>query len=137
MVPTLEMGDMFIADTRPRALRDLKRNDLVIHRSGEATDTVYVRRIIGLPGETIVVANDNVTANGERLDQPFAHGANVEHGVLPMPVKLGADEYFLMGDNRSKSLDSRYQGPFRRSLIFGKVSVIYYSVNLDRIGPVR
>ena len=114
---------------------------------------MYVFRIVGLPGETVDIESPYVLINGERLTEPpiFAkisgkqdgyagyftlediYGADA--GGVPLPMTLGADEYFVLGDNSSHSKDSRFEGPVRRENITGKVIRIFYP--FDRIREIE
>ena len=101
--------------------------------------------MIGLPGETVELREKKVYINGQPLDEPYVHflqppGSGGElHEVTSFdvrerygPVTVPADQYFMMGDNRDNSADSRYWGFLRRDYIKGKALVIYWSYESDR-----
>ncbi|MFV0381867.1 MAG: signal peptidase I [Breznakia sp.] len=101
-------------------LKDINRFDIVVVK-GKDTNTDWIKRIIGLPGEEIVYKNDELFINGKYVEEPFLDEVYVKevkqqnHGVFTEnfgPIVLGEDEYFLMGDNRIVSHDSRAVGCF-------------------------
>ncbi|SES62107.1 signal peptidase I [[Clostridium] polysaccharolyticum] len=83
----------------------------------------YVKRVIGMPGETIQIKGSDIYVNGEILEEHFGKDPIVYAGIAEEPVTLGKDEYFLMGDNRTESFDCRYAeiGPIHKNAIDGKV----------------
>ena len=135
MATTLMPGDVVMVDTRAAFLREIRRNDLVVYR--RATGPDFMHRVIGLPGEEIVVTAEGVTVDGVRLDEPFAHGPDYAPGMTATRLKLGTGDYYLMGDNREHSLDSRYIGPIGAADMLGRASAIVYSAEPGRIGPLR
>lgn len=122
-------------------LRDVRRGDIVIFRSPENPANVLVKRAIGLPGDTIEVVRKRLYVNGQAVadqayaqhkdarvfpNQPFLHDeARLRDNFGP--VKVPADHYFCMGDNRDYSWDSRYWGTVPRHLIQGRAVLIYWS----------
>ena len=82
-----------------------------------------VKRVVGLPGETVQIKNDGIYIDGERLKEPAGPGRISLAGLAEKPIKLGAQEYFLLGDNRDSSEDSRFAniGNVSRDQIQGKV----------------
>jgi len=88
-----------------------------------------LKRLIGMPGDTIGMTQDGViTLNGKKMDEPYlASGA--EHtvpGVTRFPVTLGKDQYWMMGDNRNNSGDSRYNGPITKEMMVGKALFTFW-----------
>ena len=123
----------------------LRRRDVIVFKYPEEPDRDFIKRVIGLPGETIELREKKVYVNGEALDEPYVHflqppGAVSEfHEVTSFdvrdrfgPVTVPADQYFVMGDNRDNSQDSRYWGFLPRGYIKGKALVIYWSYEADR-----
>jgi signal peptidase I len=122
MVPTFQNGDYLIVDKISYELGTPQRDDVVVFKYPYDTTKFFIKRIIGLPGETVDIKGNDVTItnaahpNGFKLDQPFVKNPanNDTHFVL------SADQYFVMGDNRIASSDSRYWGPVSRNLLVGK-----------------
>ena len=122
MTPTFENGDYLIVDKISYKLGAPKRDDVVIFRYPGDTKKFFIKRIIGLPNETVDIKGSDVTITKEdtkesfKIDQPFVKNeANNE-----THFELKDDEYFVMGDNRSASSDSRYWGAVKRNLLIGK-----------------
>ncbi len=123
----------------------IKRRDVIVFKYPEEPDRDFIKRVIGLPGETVEVREKKVYINGTALDEPYAHylqPANVPselHEVTSLdvrdhygPVTVPPGQYFMMGDNRDNSADSRYWGFLRRDYIKGKALVIYWSYEAGR-----
>lgn len=109
MRETLHDGDNLIVDKLSYRFRDPKRFEIIVFPYKYQEDTYYIKRIMGLPGETIQVKDGEVYINGELLEEnyglePIESG---KEGIAIDPIKLGEDEYFVMGDNRNHSADSR------------------------------
>lgn len=123
MLPTLDPGDRIFVDRLSwRGVADLARGDVVVFRAWDE-DKLYVKRVIGLPGDTLAMQDGDVFVNGERLDEPYL----VQHADESKPVvTLGPDEYFVMGDNRPSSADSRLHGPVKRASIVGRAWAIFW-----------
>jgi signal peptidase I len=123
MVPTFQNGNYLIVDKISYELSNPKRDDVVVFRYPGNTAEFFIKRIIGLPGETVDINGNDVTItnaahpNGFKLDEPFvvSPGNNETHYVLTN------NQYFVMGDNRPFSSDSRYWGPVSRNLLVGRV----------------
>ena len=92
------------------------------------SDATFVKRVVGLPGDTIAVANGHVIRNGRPTSEPFASECSAAECNLN-PIKVPAGMYFLMGDNRGNSDDSRFWGPVPRAWIIGKAVVSYWPPN--------
>lgn len=125
MYPTLKDGAFVASNAFVGHFMDVHRQDIVIAYDSKFAPVVIVKRVIGLPGETIYAKNDVVYINGEPLDEPYLNSDYARtfrelQGSFTAdfgPVTLGEDEYFLMGDNRVKSEDSRVRGPIKRDAI--------------------
>ncbi|MDD5721242.1 MAG: signal peptidase I [Candidatus Pacebacteria bacterium] len=122
MVPTFTNGDYLIIDKISYELGNPKRDDVVVFRYPGDTTKFFIKRVIGLPNETVDIKGNDVTITnsahpeGFKIDQPFVKNTsnNEEHIVLK------SDEYFVMGDNRSASSDSRAWGPVKKDLFTGR-----------------
>jgi signal peptidase I len=123
----------------------IKRRDVIVFKYPEEPDRDFIKRVIGLPGETVEVREKKVYINGTALDEPYVHflqapSADSEfHEVTSSDVRqnygvvtVPPDHYFMMGDNRDNSQDSRYWGFLPRENIKGKALVIYWSYEADR-----
>lgn len=139
MVPTFENNQYLIVDEISYNLGTPKRNDVVVFKYPNNTKIFYIKRIIGLPGETIDVnsALDEVTItnsenpSGFKLDQSYIKNI----GGIDAHTTLGNDEYFVMGDNRIASSDSRYWGSVKKDLLLGKVFVRLFPLNKIGLFP--
>ncbi|TMD29207.1 MAG: signal peptidase I [Chloroflexi bacterium] len=123
MYATLDNNDYLIANKIDYRLHAPQRGDIVILRPPTNNSTDFIKRIIGLPGERILIRSGVVYINGHRLDEPYLPEAWVSDTNWPENSSgrvLGADEYFVMGDNRNRSQDSRFFGPISRDRIDGK-----------------
>jgi signal peptidase I len=123
----------------------IKRRDVIVFKYPEEPDRDFIKRVIGLPGETLEVRAKKVYVNGKPLDEPYAHYLPAAatpsefHEVTSFdvrerygPVTVPPDQYFVMGDNRDNSQDSRYWGFLPRENIKGKALIIYWSYEADR-----
>ncbi|MHB8682649.1 MAG: signal peptidase I, partial [Acidimicrobiales bacterium] len=125
MEPTLMIGDRILVDKLSYHLHDVHRGDIVVfgRPPGErASENIkdLVKRVIGLPGETISSANGEVEIDGKPLKEPWLP-KGTELGQPIAPFKIQANDYFVLGDNRTNSQDSRFFGPIPHSLIVGRV----------------
>ena len=123
MYAPLDNNDYLIANKIDYRLHAPQRGDIVILRPPTNNSTDFIKRIIGLPGERILIRSGVVYINGHRLDEPYLPEAWVSDTNWPENSSgrvLGADEYFVMGDNRNRSQDSRFFGPISRDRIDGK-----------------
>jgi signal peptidase I len=122
MVPTFDDGNYLIVDKISYRLNDPKRDDVVVFRYPKDQTKFFIKRIIGLPNEIVDIKGSTVTITNEKnkegfvLSEPYIknNSNNVTH------FELKSDEYFVMGDNRSGSSDSRYWGAVKRELITGR-----------------
>jgi len=143
MLPTLQVGDRIIVDKLSYHLHDIHRGDIVVFARPPLEDQAYadlVKRVIGLPGETISSRDGHVYIDGKRLSEPWLpKGPQDFTGTLPGdahpqfnlpgPVKIPAGEYFVMGDNRTDSEDSRFFGPIPASLIVGRAVAVVWPLS--------
>jgi len=105
---TLSDGDNLIVDKITYRFRKPERFDIVVFPFKHKEDTHYIKRIIGLPGETVQIDSEGVIyINGEELQESYGREIIQNPGEAAEPVELGTDEYFVLGDNRNASSDSR------------------------------
>ena len=132
MNPTLQNGDNLIVDKLSYRFGDPQRFDIIIFPYQYKENTNYIKRIIGLPGETVQIDySGNIEINGEILEEDYGLETILNPGNAAEPITLGPDEYFVMGDNRNNSEDSRFSdvGPIKRENIIGKAWVRIYPFN--------
>lgn len=149
MYPTLKDGEFGFTNVGGVLLNGVKRGDIVVVTMEEkGQKTHWVKRVIGMPGDTISCVNDIVFINGKVLDEtqyidpdyrqscvdqfgyfnkvPNANNTDVQDFE---EVKLGDDEYYVMGDNRPYSKDSRYVGPVKKSQLFAKKMLVLLPIS--------
>src|SRR5262245_27466184 len=148
MEPTLLPGDHFFVSVIAYRFSNPARGDVVLYSPPDRPDVGYVHRVIGLPGETIEICEKSVYINGSKLDEPYAQFTRPPRpgdfpGDMATGTTLADTMYFLLGDNRDNSADSRFIGPVPRSHIHGKARMIYLSwdseeqrMRWDRLGDV-
>ena len=107
MEATLHDGDNLIVDKLSYRFRDPKRFEIIVFPYRHKENTYYIKRIIGLPGETVQVKDGYVYIDGEKLDENYGLEVMEDAGIAAEPIELGEDEYFVLGDNRNHSSDSR------------------------------
>ncbi len=138
MLPTLQIGDRILVNKLSYHLHGVDRGDIVVFSRPPAENcggpevNDLVKRVVGLPGDVMSLSGGYVYIDGKKLDEtwlpaseqgvtapgPVGNRANLAH-----PYRVPANDYFVMGDNRTDSCDSRYWGPIPKSLIVGKVEV--------------
>jgi signal peptidase I len=138
MEPTLQIGDRILVNKLSYHLHGVDRGNIVVFSRpptedcGGAQVNDLVKRVIGLPGDVISLSGGYVYVDGKRLDESWLPSS--EQGItvagpagnssnLAQPYRVPTDNYFVMGDNRTDSCDSRYWGPISKSLIVGKVEL--------------
>jgi signal peptidase I len=137
MFPSLHDKDYLIVDKISYKLSDPSRDDVVIFRYPNDQTKFFVKRIIGLPNETVdidgsaIIIKNTEHPDGFTLEEPFVKNTSTNNSHY----KLASDEYFVMGDNRSASSDSRYWGPLKRKLITGRAFGRLLPINDMAIWP--
>ena len=121
MMKTLHDGDIMILDIIDYRLHGLNRFDIVVVDEG---DELLIKRVIGLPGEEVEYKDNKLYVNGKKVNDKYASEKTENFSVL-----VPKDEYFVLGDNRTNSLDSRAFGTFSNKKILGKTSMIIYPFN--------
>lgn len=127
MVPTLDGKELMLLKKYDT---DYERFDIVVVNKNVEGDNL-IKRVIGLPGETIKYRNNHLYINGEIIEDSYAFGNTSNF----REITLGDDEYFLMGDNRQISLDSRALGIIKEAEIEGTVGIVLFPFN--KIGKVK
>lgn len=138
METTLSDGDNLIVDKLTYNFKDPKRYDIIVFPYKYEENVFYIKRIIGLPGETVQVIDGYTYINGELLESDV-YGAEImeDSGIAAEPKTLGEDEYFVLGDNRNHSSDSRDPsvGILTRDDLLGKAWIRIYP--FDKVGVIR
>lgn len=133
METTFEDGNYILIDEVSYRFHDPERGEIIVFRFPEDRSQFFIKRIIGLPNETVEIKNDSVLIYNKQhpagfvLEEKYLSGG--QHTVGDMRIRLDPNEYFVMGDNRLHSSDSRRWGPLNRSLITGKVFFRAWPVN--------
>ncbi len=132
MYPTLNDNEVGFSNIIGLQLNGVERFDIVIVYHEQSED-YFVKRVIGLPNEEIEYKNDILYIDGIATDEPFLNEAYMNNYASTYPftmdvekIKLGSDQYYLLGDNRPYSSDSRYFGPFNSDSIVAKDIVVVY-----------
>jgi signal peptidase I len=140
MYPTLKVNDRILVNKLSYRFHGVGRGDIIVFRAPprvegacETMDKVLVKRVIGLPGETISAHNDDIYIDGKEIAQPWLpkHDPNTNTPAFG-PISIPANNYFVMGDNRTMSCDSRSWGTVTRSEIIGKAEMRIWP--LGRLG---
>lgn len=133
MEPNLKTGDRLITYKIAYKFDPIQRGDIIVIHSPRDFNTQYIKRIIGLPGDTLLMTEGKVYINNKKLDEPYLHvethtweGWNFQEGV---PFTIPQEYIFVMGDNRPNSSDSREFGPIPTIAIVGKAIYRYYPLN--------
>ncbi len=132
MENTLNNDDNLIVDKLTYHFRDPKRFDIVVFPFQYEKDTYYIKRIIGMPGETVYIDGEGVIyIDGEVLEESYGKEIIQDAGRAYEPITLGQDEYFVMGDNRNHSSDSRdpVVGNISREDIIGRAWIRIWPLN--------
>ena len=135
MIPTIQINDHLIINRVPLYFADPKAGEVVVFRH----DKELIKRIIGVPGDTLDIEDGQVYINGQVLDEPYLYEQNSTYSFMmdeiEFPIEIPEDMYFMMGDNRNNSEDSRYFGMIHRDAIYAKSGIRIWP--LDRLGPLK
>lgn len=143
MANTVRAGDRVIIDRVLYGHRDIKRGDIIVFKGGDAVDDqVLLKRVVGLPGDVLEIEDGHLVVNGQFSDESFVPraGGHVEPtepgpGDDTVPWSLNGTytvpdgHYYVLGDNRTDSFDSRFWGPIPRRAIIGKAMVVYWPLS--------
>ena len=139
MMPTLFIGDHVLANNLIYHFKEPERNELITFPYPKDESKTFLKRIIGIPGDTVKITDKVLYLNGQKIkDENFTQ--RIDPGIIDGeinprdnfgPITVPPDSYFVLGDNRDQSLDSRFWGFVMREKIMGRVSVIYWSWDSD------
>lgn len=129
MLPTLENGDKLIVNKIGYKVGDFKRSDVIVFHANENED--YVKRIIGLPGDTVECQKEKLYINGELIEEPYLkdYGMSGKQVTGDFKVSVPDGKLFVLGDNREDSWDSRHFGFIDIEQVVGKVNLRYWPLN--------
>ncbi len=126
MVPSFEEDQFLIVSRMNYLLGQPDRGDVVVFHNPDDPTEDFIKRVIGLPGEMVEIRGTQVFVNGKPLDEPYIKEQCSPSSCNDRTWQLGADEYFVMGDNRNRSKDSRSFGPVLYNHLVGEVVVRYW-----------
>lgn len=138
MEPTISVGDRFFMDKVSYKLSSPQRGDIIVFKTNASDDAaLHIRRVIGLPGETIQIVDGRILIDGETYREGKDFPSISNPGLAETPITLESGEYFVLGDNRNNSEDSRYGdiGTVKKRYIVGKV---WFTISpVSKIGFMR
>ena len=134
MLPMLEDQDRLFINKIAYRMGEIQRGDVVVFQYPRDHAKSYIKRVIAVPGDRIRIDDGRVFVNGKRLAEPYVPSRFTDDRSQPEQV-LPSNEYFVMGDHRSISSDSREFGPVDRGLIYGKAVFVYWP--MEQVGVVR
>ena len=138
MVPTFHNGDFLITEKVSYKLGQPKSGDIIVLKNPRDESQDFIKRIMATPGETVKIEANSVYINGKIINQSFLPPGTLTRGGAFLSegntIKMGPDQYFVMGDNREHSSDSREWGTITKEEIVGKAFFRYWP--LDSIGPL-
>ncbi|MBI3366494.1 signal peptidase I [Candidatus Roizmanbacteria bacterium] len=139
MEPTFKSGDYILTSRVTYKMRSQQRGDVVVFHSPKNPDIEYIKRIVGLPGDKLLIEDSNIFINGKLVQENYIsartnlwEGGFIKNGVL---FTIPNDELFVMGDNRPRSSDSREFGPIPIESVIGQVFFRYFPS--DKVGSIN
>nr|WP_183811631.1 signal peptidase I [Edaphobacter lichenicola] len=134
MLPMLEDQDRLFINKMAYRVGEIQRGDVVVFLYPHDHEKSYIKRVIALPGDTLRIDHGQVIVNGRRISESYVPRRFADDRSQP-EMTVPGNEYFVMGDHRSISSDSRDFGPVDRDLIYGKAAFVYWP--MDQAGVVR
>ena len=131
MVPTFHDHDYLIVNKFLYYFESPKRGDVIVFRAPTARNTDYIKRVIGLPGDLVRIDNGQLFINGTKVEEAYVNQDSMANrSVQPTSLErfLNQNEYWVMGDNRNNSSDSRAWGPLQHSAIIGKATITVFPI---------
>ena len=133
MEPNFHNRQLILIDKISYRFHDPKRGDVIVFESPQDPSVYYIKRVIGLPGQHVLIKDGDVYVNGKKLSEPYltkGQKTSIEgYESNTIDEKIPNDEFFVMGDNRDQSSDSREWGLLKRSAIAGRFMVVLYPRN--------
>ena len=127
MEPNFEDGNYLLVDEISYRFSEPQRGEVVVFRYPNDRSVFFIKRVIGLPGEKLMIRDGEVYVDGKELNEDYLGPSSDTEGRIN--VNLGEDEYFVLGDNRSYSFDSRNWGPIQRDDIIGVARIRVFPFN--------
>ena len=124
MLPTYKDGELLLVEKFSYRIYKPSRGDVIVFKAPGERNVDFIKRIIGLPGDSVKVSDESVLINGKKGNEPYEKQETLGSADL----NLGSDDYFVLGDNRGGSTDSRVFGPIKRSSIEGKAWFVYWPI---------
>jgi signal peptidase I len=134
MLPRLENHERIFINKFVYRLHPVERGDVVVFRFPLDTSKSFIKRVIGLPGEEVSIRDGHVLVNGKPLSEPYVPPSYLDEQSYP-PVRVEPNHYYVLGDHRSSSNDSRVWGTVNGQHIYGKAAFVYWP--LSQMGWVR
>lgn len=132
MVPNFHTGDMLITNKLVTRLLSPARGEVIILKNPRDNNEAFIKRVIGLPNDKIMVMNGKVYVNSKVIDEPYLPNNTITNGMSYLQngveVLVPENQYFVMGDNRGGSSDSREWGPVQKELIIGQAYFRYWPI---------
>ena len=138
MEPTLTVGDKYLIDRLAYRIREPRNGDIIVFKNnGSDNAALHIRRVIGVPGDVVQIVDGRVLINGATMKEKGDFPSISNPGRASSPLALGTDEYFVLGDNRNNSEDSRYGdiGMVNKKYIVGRIW--FTSSPLERAGFLK
>ena len=134
MEPTLHNGEFILVNKAAYIFHPPQRGDVIVFGYPLNPQVDYIKRIIAIPGDTISVVGNRVTVDGVRLNEPYINPNDISNPFSPVHEVVAPGEYFVMGDNRGNSSDSRQWGFVPQQNIIGEATFVYYPFNEGNFG---
>ncbi len=128
MMPQLQNHERVFINKFVYHFEPIRRGDIVVFRCPADPTKSYIKRVVGLPGEWIRIDDGHVLIDGRQLREPYLPAADLDHQSYP-PVRIEPDHYYVLGDHREFSNDSRAWGTVDRKLIYGKAVFAYWPIS--------
>lgn len=122
MMPNLQDGELILTEKVSYRFSEPKRGDIIVFKAPGTRDVDYIKRIIGLPGDHLIISDGTIYVDSRTLKEKYETQSTNSSVDLTIP----SNEYFVLGDNRAASSDSRTFGPIRRSVIEGRAWIVYW-----------
>jgi signal peptidase I len=133
MEPNFQQGECIMVNKVSYHSTGPQRGEVIVFHPPVESQFPYIKRVIGLPGDTVKIKDGTVSINGTPINEPYILQEPPQNNTDYGPTVLSDDEYFVLGDNRNNSSDSRSWGPIKRNDIIGKAWFIYWPPSKWRV----